>query len=666
MAVNMRKKRVSILIRFVAALAVLAPAACSGGPGGGTGQAAAGGPYATVQPVGADITVAVSPAEALSVYVPGAGRITGPAGAFAAAGTITIRREKAAFAPTSGLQAAGTGVDVVFHHTALRKPLTVIFDTGNRPGSAVVPAIAHRADDGTWSVRPAARDAAGRFTVITSAFSINIPSWANPLHWWRSLRAAIASGVGGRTGSLTCSGAPGWFHLSSGHSDLVHVCAKTNHTSDGQQVAEVQIKSNRGVSLEVAVPGNPSYVWVQDESWAWRQKVAAAVGFDPNRTVILAAGATMTVGYRREYTAAPFSFFITGATLKAAVDTVFRGVDDIAAGTTNATFIGYSEAKCAAGLGGSPLSGADFGVASFEHFLSCWTGEVTGVLKNPQNALQVASQFGGGEQDVAELVRHAKAVNGLGWLVTLWPAVQLGIGNDIDKIRELLSGGQTALVTYHMDPQPAPARSGGHATQGQPATGPAVRLAQGPAAPQGYRYAVTLTGFPATASVAVTCYDSVNPGGFYTFHITTDQAGSAFAQSQCYSGDGPDHWVTAAGHKSNHVRWGSSAPTAPSSPPPPPPPSTRPETTGGVTHTWSNYTNAGGTQGPTIPAYATVQITCKVTGFKVADGNTWWYRIASPGWNNNFYASADAFYNNGQKSGSLRGTPWVDNAVPNC
>jgi hypothetical protein len=106
-------------------------------------------------------------------------------------------------------------------------------------------------------------------------------------------------------------------------------------------------------------------------------------------------------------------------------------------------------------------------------------------------------------------------------------------------------------------------------------------------------------------------------------------------------------------------------PPAPSSPQPSQPPG-RYETTGGPTHTWTNYTNAGGYEGPTIAAYQTVLIACKVTGFRVADGNTWWYRIASSPWNNAYYASADAFYNNGQTSGSLKGTPFVDPAVPDC
>jgi len=90
------------------------------------------------------------------------------------------------------------------------------------------------------------------------------------------------------------------------------------------------------------------------------------------------------------------------------------------------------------------------------------------------------------------------------------------------------------------------------------------------------------------------------------------------------------------------------------------------ETVGGPTHTWTNYSNAGGTEGATVPTGQSVQITCVVQGFRVADGNTNWYLIASSPWNNAYFASADAFYNNGATSGSLRGTPYVDPKVPAC
>ena len=110
--------------------------------------------------------------------------------------------------------------------------------------------------------------------------------------------------------------------------------------------------------------------------------------------------------------------------------------------------------------------------------------------------------------------------------------------------------------------------------------------------------------------------------------------------------------------------------TTPQTSPPTSPPTTAPatyaETAGGVVHTWTNYSNAGGYEGPSIARYATVQIACKLRGFAVQNGNTWWYRIAQSPWNNAYYASADAFYNNGQTSGSLVGTPYVDQNVRDC
>lgn len=199
---------------------------------------------------------------------------------------------------------------------------------------------------------------------------------------------------------------------------------------------------------------------------------------------------------------------------------------------------------------------------------------------------------------------------------------------------------------------------GGGGPGGGGSTGASVTLSQGPSAPAGYRYAVSVSGFSPNSNVSVTCYDSVSPGGFYTFGLPTNASGSGSTASQCYSGDGPDHWVVAGGVQSNHVTWGGSAP--------PPPPTTYAETTGGTSGAFTNYTNAGGNIGPTIGAYQTVQISCKVTGFRVADGDTWWYRVASAPWNNAYYTPADNFYNNGATSGSLHGTPFVDSAVPNC
>ena len=93
---------------------------------------------------------------------------------------------------------------------------------------------------------------------------------------------------------------------------------------------------------------------------------------------------------------------------------------------------------------------------------------------------------------------------------------------------------------------------------------------------------------------------------------------------------------------------------------------TRDGTVGGTANTWSNYKSAGGQHGPSIESFETVSIACRTEGFQVADGNQWWYQIASDPWLGKYFVSADAFYNNGQKSGPLLGTPLVDLAVPLC
>lgn len=109
------------------------------------------------------------------------------------------------------------------------------------------------------------------------------------------------------------------------------------------------------------------------------------------------------------------------------------------------------------------------------------------------------------------------------------------------------------------------------ATPPPPPATPSVTLAQGPIAPSGYRYAITVSGFSANSSVSVSCRDSVSPGGFYSFSLGTDGSGHAFTQSYCYSGDGPDHWVVANGVESNHVAWGGGSGGGGGGNPPPSP-----------------------------------------------------------------------------------------------
>lgn len=114
------------------------------------------------------------------------------------------------------------------------------------------------------------------------------------------------------------------------------------------------------------------------------------------------------------------------------------------------------------------------------------------------------------------------------------------------------------------------------------------------------------------------------------------------------------------------------SPTPSPSPTPTPTPTATPvpphyeSTSSGGSPTFTNYSNAGGTSGQRVGAYWTIEVSCRLTGWTAPDGNNWWYRLPASPWNGAFYAPADDFYNNGQTSGSLSGTPFVDTNVPYC
>lgn len=84
-----------------------------------------------------------------------------------------------------------------------------------------------------------------------------------------------------------------------------------------------------------------------------------------------------------------------------------------------------------------------------------------------------------------------------------------------------------------------------------------MQLSQGPAAKFGFRYDVAISGFPADADILVDCYDSAAPAKeFFTFTLHTDGDGNAHTASECFSGDGPSHWVIVRDeYRSNLVDW---------------------------------------------------------------------------------------------------------------
>jgi hypothetical protein len=203
---------------------------------------------------------------------------------------------------------------------------------------------------------------------------------------------------------------------------------------------------------------------------------------------------------------------------------------------------------------------------------------------------------------------------------------------------------------------PAPGSNGNNGAGTPPAIQGAVRIAWSTTHPTWV--IMTLTGFSSGTWTYICGFAS---GGDTSFALSVTGSPETIDNGHtCHDSiSGDTIWVTVDSSRSNSL-------TVPAASQPSPAAHTYAETVGGLAHSWTNYLNAGGVEGPTIPAYTTVQVSCVITGFKVADGNTAWYRIASSPWNNQYYVSADAFYNNGATSGSLRGTPFVDPAVGRC
>jgi hypothetical protein len=84
------------------------------------------------------------------------------------------------------------------------------------------------------------------------------------------------------------------------------------------------------------------------------------------------------------------------------------------------------------------------------------------------------------------------------------------------------------------------------------------------------------------------------------------------------------------------------------------------------TQTFSNFVSAGGPFGVPLTSGQSVQVACRVKGFKVQDGDVWWYRLSAPPWDGNYYVSTDNFWNTPDTSGSPINGISFDPKVKTC
>jgi hypothetical protein len=402
------------------------------------------------------LSVPVTPTSAIALDVPGVGSLSAAKGAFSANGTMTVTPTAAQPPAADGIVVADFGVDVTFSDTALVQPMSLHLVGSAKPGPNAIPVLAHRADDGKWDYRPATFGADGKITVDTQAFSLNIAGWiSDGLNW---VGNKLASAVGGRTSPLSCSGAPSWLHLAEGHSDLVHVCAKdAGLDSNGNDRAEIQIKSNRGVSIEVSVPGDPQYVWVENQSDRERKPLMKYWGKDPNRTVILQPGMTMTVGYTQSINNQDIAFWVDGNTWLAFGDTVARQLLGLAAGydkfdKTGRLFVSYLIIACGFDLQVG-FTGVDAG-GNLGDRLKCLKDQFAGGLQSADPTKIIQKVY----ENTAEAAEMSAAVKGVAKSIpvaaaidSLWPFFLAGWGNVADKFKDLGTGGQANQVSLAID-----------------------------------------------------------------------------------------------------------------------------------------------------------------------------------------------------------------------
>ncbi len=290
--------------------------------------------------------------------------------------------------------------------------LTLEFKPDGPTPDGSVPVVLHKNHQGGYEIEsPLVKG--DSYTITTKSFSPRVFGFIDIGHIADKVLAFVgqrlASGIAGRTDPLTCSGAPAWLDYGRGYSPLVHVCATSASNSRG----EIQIKSNRGVSLQLKLPPGASYVWVENQPWEMRTILGDVLGFDPNRTVVLPAGARMTVGFVRPQKSEDFVLTVSPTGAMAYIDTWAGILIDYIIGSIgkNDARILIAEAfrQCDVGQGSnlsSVFSSPDPG--SLVDFGKCFTKQVIATFEDEESAIRAVQRFGGDRASATELAKRGK------------------------------------------------------------------------------------------------------------------------------------------------------------------------------------------------------------------------------------------------------------------
>jgi hypothetical protein len=407
---------------------------------------------------GSTVTRLVSPRRQFRIIIPGVGTLSGPRKAVTRRGRIIVRPYTTQL--SGGLYAAGTGVDVSFKRTRLRRALTLTQRANVVPG-APVPVVAHRGGDGRWDIA-AGKLVNGRRSIrlVTKRFSFQVPAWLNPREWARAVGDRLAASIGGRTSPWPCPVAPpAWFDVIN-RSSTVHACATANNDAAGER-GEVRIKSNRGAVQQVTLAGSRDYAWVDGQPNALRSLLGKVTGTDPAGTVFLSPGddGMMTVGYRRPAATTTYSMLAETTYPSLSLNTAYFIIDQVAGGVSSPVkraATAYLLSKCSGsldlshGVARNPLDALKGLV--FTDVLSCLVEQAAAELtNNPNKAFGAALDLVepsklSTKQYTEQLISTGRSLQALGKVLFLRPLLQQGWQGAADTIAALVtSGGSTHI-----------------------------------------------------------------------------------------------------------------------------------------------------------------------------------------------------------------------------
>lgn len=137
-----------------------------------------------------------------------------------------------------------------------------------------------------------------------------------------------------------------------------------------------------------------------------------------------------------------------------------------------------------------------------------------------------------------------------------------------------------------------------------------------------------------------------------SFFNTTNNSNTDTGSCNAGGGNNSVHCSSVPAARASAVASTSSASSAPSASVSPSADKTWAETTFSQSKTFADFVNAGDPLGAPLTAEQTVSVSCRARGFKVTDGDRWWYRLAQSPWDNRYYATTDVFYNTPTATGN--------------